>query len=213
MRLKLFFMIKYIVCLFTLLYNLQVTGQNGDITVEIDECNTLFRGYSNMIKLRSGYQLIPSSEYTFEKINEEGVYAVIPGEKRSVTLFVGDYISGDAADLSSYINVQSYEYRVMNLFCALSLGNVETGGVLDLNNLEISVANTYDLCFTLPVSNINWELSISSGQASIKGTGKGLSPEAIEMIKKAKKGVKVKVKVVFDSGATKGINVEAEFIR
>jgi hypothetical protein len=208
-------MTKYLIYIFFLVFNLNLFAQNENFAVSNEECNILFRGYPTTIKL-GNYQLIPSSEYTFEKINDQGEYIInVSTQAKVVTIEIGKFISGDQNDRNSYYDIQSVQYRVTSkIYFDLSLGSVNSGGILSSieSNIDINPSGSLALCFTIPVSNFQWVLTIDSGK-EIKGTGKTLSAEALEIIKKAKKGAKIKIGVTFDTDVAKGLKVEGEFIK
>jgi hypothetical protein len=208
-------MTKYLIYIFFLVFNLNLFAQNENFLVVNVSSNRLFRNYPMKIKFGE-YQVIPSPDFIIEKINDDGEYHIIvTTQSKQVLVETGILYSGeDPKDRNNYYSIQSYYYIVTNMTFDLSLGEVMTGGILKSNSFDINInpSSPLELFFNIPTSNYQWELSIDSGK-TIKGSGKSLSSEAIDSIKKAKKGAKIKLRVAFDTDTKNGLNVEGEFIK
>jgi hypothetical protein len=68
------------------------------------------------------------------------------------------------------------------------MGGVENGGTIVPSDNRIFTKYTAEVPLTATFTIISWELAVSNAPMTVKGMGGQLSPNAMSMLKQAKKG-------------------------
>lgn len=173
-------------------------------TVSLPEMNMLYRGYNNIVEgVASGYDetVLSGSGVQLSKSGAQYIGRVSgTGREASIT------VSGRNNVTKKTESLGVFKFRVSNLPPPqLYLGTLSNGGtasasaVKAMNALFMRYPPEIPLKATFDVGT--WEVSVSGAPRTVQGSGKSLSPEALNLIKQAKPGNTVSI-----SGKFKGPN-------
>ena len=174
---------------------IQVMKPQG--TISLPDMMVLYRGYDNKLQATaSGYPdfKLTGNGVTVRKLDNEYVGTVTTSAKTASIL-----ISGFNKATNKSVPLGTTTFKVRNLpNPTVFIGGVENGGTITPNDNKIHTKYPPDVALTASFSIISWELTVSGAPMSVKGTGGTLSPNAMALLKQAKKGsiVTLNVKTV-----------------
>jgi hypothetical protein len=173
-------------------------------TVSLPEMNMLYRGYNNIVEgVASGYDetVLSGNGVSLSKSGNQYI-AKVSGSSREVSIS----ISGKNNVTKKTQQLGVFKFRVSNLPPpSLYLGTLASGStagssaVKAMSALFMKYPPEIPLKATFEVGT--WEVSVSGAPRTVQGSGKSLSPEALNLIKQAKPGNTVSI-----SGKFKGPN-------
>ncbi len=173
-------------------------------TVSLPEMNMLYRGYNNIIEgVASGYDetVLSGSGVTLSKQGTQYIGRVT-GTGREATIS----ISGRNNVTKKTQQLGVFKFRVSNLPPpSLYLGTLSSGSTAGASAVKAMSALFMKYPPEIPLKASfevgTWEVSVSGAPRTVQGSGKSLSPEALNLIKQAKPGNTVSI-----SGKFKGPN-------
>ncbi len=164
-------------------------------TVSLPEMNVMYRGYKNVVQgVASGYDqtVLTGSGVTLTKTATG--YIGSPGAGRTCEVTV----AGKNSITNKTVTLGKFPFRVSNLPAPqVFLGTISTGSsvgksaIAGMTKLFAKYPPEIPLSADFAVSS--WEISVAGAPKSASGTGPGLTPEAMGLIKQAKPGSKVSI--------------------
>lgn len=164
-------------------------------TVSLPEMNVMYRGYKNVVQgVASGYDqtVLTGSGVTLTKTATG--YIGNPGAGRTCEITV----AGKNSITNKTVTLGKFPFRVSNLPAPqVFLGTIATGSsvgksaIAGMTKLFAKYPPEIPLSADFAVSS--WEISVAGAPKSASGSGSGLTPEAMSLIKQAKPGSKVSI--------------------
>ena len=164
-------------------------------TVSLPEMNVMYRGYKNIVQgVASGYDqtVLTGSGVTLTKTATG--YVGSPGAGRTCEITV----AGKNSITNKTVTLGKFPFRVSNLPAPqVFLGTIATGSsvgksaIAGMTKLFAKYPPEIPLSADFAVSS--WEISVAGAPKSASGSGPGLTPEAMSLIKQAKPGSKVSI--------------------
>lgn len=173
-------------------------------TVSLPEMNMLYRGYNNLIEgVASGYDetVLSGSGVTLSKQGTQYIGRVTgTGREASISISGRNNVTKKTQQLGVF------KFRVSNLPPpSLYLGTLSSGSTAGASAVKAMSALFMKYPPEIPLKASfevgTWEVSVSGAPRTVQGSGKSLSPEALNLIKQAKPGNTVSI-----SGKFKGPN-------
>src|SRR3989338_1519362 len=173
-------------------------------TVSLPEMNMLYRGYNNIIEgVASGYDetVLSGSGVTLSKQGTQYIGRVTgTGREASISISGRNNVTKKTQQLGVF------KFRVSNLPPpSLYLGTLSSGSTAGSSAVKAMSALFMKYPPEIPLKASfevgTWEVSVSGAPRTVQGSGKSLSPEALNLIKQAKPGNTVSI-----SGKFKGPN-------
>jgi len=173
-------------------------------TVSLPEMNMLYRGYNNIVEgVASGYDetVLSGSGVSLTKSGGQYIGRVSgTGREASIT------VSGRNNVTKKTESLGVFKFRVSNLPPPqLYLGTLSNGGTASASAVKAMSALFMKYPPEIPLKAVfevgTWEVSVSGAPRTVQGSGKSLSPEALNLIKQARPGNTVSI-----SGKFKGPN-------
>lgn len=173
-------------------------------TVSLPEMNMLYRGYNNIIEgVASGYDetVLSGSGVTLSKTGSQYIGRVTgTGREASISISGRNNVTKKTQQLGVF------KFRVSNLPPpSLYLGTLSSGSTAGASAVKAMSALFMKYPPEIPLKASfevgTWEVSVSGAPRTVQGSGKSLSPEALNLIKQAKPGNTVSI-----SGKFKGPN-------
>ncbi|MDH4474384.1 MAG: GldM family protein [Fluviicola sp.] len=173
-------------------------------TVSLPEMNMLYRGYNNVIEgVASGYDetVLSGSGVTLSKTGTQYIGRVTgTGREASISISGRNNVTKKTQQLGVF------KFRVSNLPPpSLYLGTLSSGSTAGASAVKAMSALFMKYPPEIPLKASfevgTWEVSVSGAPRTVQGSGKSLSPEALNLIKQAKPGNTVSI-----SGKFKGPN-------
>lgn len=173
-------------------------------TVSLPEMNMLYRGYNNIIEgVASGYDetVLSGSGVTLSKTGTQYIGRVTgTGREASISISGRNNVTKKTQQLGVF------KFRVSNLPPpSLYLGTLSSGSTAGASAVKAMSALFMKYPPEIPLKASfevgTWEVSVSGAPRTVQGSGKSLSPEALNLIKQAKPGNTVSI-----SGKFKGPN-------
>jgi gliding motility-associated protein GldM len=175
-------------------------------TVSLPEMNVLYRGYKNIVQgVASGYDqtILAGNGVTLTKTATGYVGSPGAGRECSIT------VSGKNSVTNKTVSLGQFKFRVSNLPApAVFLGTIGTGSSVG----KSAVASMTKLFAKYPpeiplladFSVASWEITVAGAPRPASGSGPGLTPEAMGLLKQAKPGSKINISAVYKGMGYKG---------
>ncbi|HLP55624.1 MAG TPA: hypothetical protein VK151_11370 [Fluviicola sp.] len=173
-------------------------------TVSLPEMNMLYRGYNNIVEgVASGYDetVLSGNGVTLTKSGNQYIGRVTgTGREASISISGRNNVTKKTQQLGVF------KFRVSNLPPpSLYLGTLSSGSTAGASAVKAMSALFMKYPPEIPLKASfevgTWEVSVSGAPRTVQGSGKSLSPEALNLIKQAKPGNTVSI-----SGKFKGPN-------
>jgi hypothetical protein len=164
---------------------IQVMKPQG--TISLPDMMVLYRGYDNPLQAAaSGYPDFKLSGTGVTVIKSgSGYVGKVTTSAKTATI----QISGFNKVTKKSVPLGTTTFKVRNMPSpTVFMGGVENGGTIVPSDNRIFTKYTPEVPLTATFTIISWELAVSNAPMTVKGTGGQLSPNAMSMIKQAKKG-------------------------
>lgn len=169
---------------------IQVMKPQG--TISLPEMRILYRGYDNKIEAAasgypdfklsgSGVMITQSGKGYIGKVNTSGTSASIQ-------------INGYNKVTKKSVPLGTTTFKVKNLpNPTVYFGRVESNGVISGADTKIFTKYGAEIPLTVDFKIQSWEVIVPNAPITVKGTGSQLTPQAISLIKQAKKGTTITI--------------------
>jgi gliding motility-associated protein GldM len=175
-------------------------------TVSLPEMNVLYRGYKNkVVGVASGYDqtVLAGNGVVLEGSGAERIAK--PGAGRECTITV----SGKNSVTNKTVSLGQFKFRVSNLPAPqVFLGTIATGSTVGKSALggmtKLFAKYPPEIPLSADFSVSSWEVTVSGAPKSMSGSGPGLTPEAMSLLKQAKPGSKVSISAKYKGAGYAG---------